>query len=463
MSYTQPWSEEAERALLCSVLIDQDAAAKAVQKISDREFFKLPHSKVFRAVQELFGAGAAVDVVTVSDKLKENGDFDEVGYPMLASLIEHTPSSENVDDYVGIVHDKYTLRRLLKACRKIEQTVQDDKGMTAREVLATAESEIFDVTAEVVKKDTRSARDILWPTLDAIEERIKHGGEIPGVPTGYLKLDRMTSGLKPGHLVIVAGRPSMGKTSLAMNIATNAAIQHDIHTVVFSLEMSEQELVERMISSVGKVNSQKLRIGRLDGDDHQRMADAAGLIADAPIFINDTARLTPLEIKASIKRVMAEQKVGMVIVDYIQLMSSGDLKTAHNRVTEMTRISRELKIIARELEVPIIAISQLNRGPEGRDDPRPVLSDLRESGAIEQDADIVMFVFREEVYTGPINKKGDDVTGVTELLVRKQRNGPIGTVLLTFEKEYTKFTDVAPGGEKVYTPKSEDADGFPFA
>jgi replicative DNA helicase len=453
----QPWSEEAERALLCSMLIDNDATAKAIQAIESDMLFKMSHSRMFGAMRDLFREGQTIDAVTVSEVLKSRGELDSAGgYAFIGRLIDVVPNANNVDSYAKIVKDKYTMRRLLKAASAIESAVENNSELTTHDILDIAEKEIFSVTADVVKKDTRTAKDILWETFDSIEERIRHGGRVPGVPTGFWRLDNMTAGLKPGQLVVIAGRPAMGKTSLALNVALNAAVRHDIGVALFSLEMSEGELMERMLSSEGSIDSQKLRIGELNDDMHKRLAKAGGLIAEAPIFINDSAGMTPLEMKANLRRLMTNNNIGLVIVDYLQLMYSGGKSS--NRTEEVGKISRDLKVMARDLEVPVIAVSQLNRGPENREDPRPMLSDLRESGSIEQDADVVMFVFREEVYTGPVNKKGENVAGKAELLISKQRNGPIGKLIMNFDGRFTRFeqADIATTRAISYDNEKED-------
>jgi len=438
-----PYSEEAERALLACALMDETACGQAIENVKARHFFKMAHSDTFSAIIEIVSAGGTVDVVTISDKLKDMGKLSSVGgFSFVGGLVDYIDSAENVKDYIRIVKDKHSLRSLLEACREIEQAVYKDSD--AEEILAFAENRIVYVVSDLVKKETKGVSDILWPTLEEIERRMENEGEIPGTPTGFRRLDQYTSGLKPGQLVTIAGRPAMGKTSLALNVALNAAVTHGVGVVVFSLEMNESELMERMLCSEARVDSTGLRVGRLSESEMKRLATAAGLINEAPIFINDSAGMTPLEMKSHVRRIQQTHEIGLVIVDYLQLMSLGDHRFTGNRVAEVSKLSRDLKVLARDLEVPVVALSQLNRGVEQRDEKRPLLSDLRESGSIEQDSDIVMFVFREEVYKGATNKKGENIEGKAEIIISKQRNGPTGKVSFDFHKEYTRFEEREP-------------------
>lgn len=438
-----PYSNEAEKSLLSAMLNSPKAAARAIEKLTTDELFHAAHRVIFSVMKDMYTHGLSIDSTTLVDQLKSRGRLDEVGGLMFVSDLLTYATPDNVDSYIKIVHDKYTLRRLLLASSRIESAVYEEGAIDARHALEVAESEVFSVSSDIVKTDVIDIRTAISQTFDALEERIDSGGRIPGVPSGFTYLDRMTAGFKPGQLIIVAGRPGMGKTSFALNTAMNAAINEGIGTVLFSLEMATEELTERMLSAEAEIDSQKLRIGDINEDTSAKLAHAAGMLAQAPIYINDSASMTPLEMRANLQRLMIDSptKIGLVIVDYLQLMTSGDPRLAANRVQDVTKISRDLKVLARDLSVPVVALSQLNRSVEGRDDKRPQLSDLRESGAIEQDADVVMFIHREELFTGPYNSKGDDVRGKAEVIVGKQRNGPIGKVTLRFAAEHTKFLD----------------------
>lgn len=435
-----PYSEEAERAALACALVDADACGKVVENLDTKHFLKIAHADTFSAIREIVQSGGTVDAVTISDKLKAMGRLDSVGgFVFVGDLLDYVSDSTNVQDYIKIVKDKFLLRSLLEACREIELAVYNESD--AEETLAYAENRIIDSVSDLVKKETKPVSDLLWDTLASIEKRMENPGEIPGTPTGFRMLDRVTSGLKPGQLITVAGRPAMGKTSFALNVALNAAVTHGVGTVLFSLEMSEGELMERMLCSDARIDSTGLRIGKLSDNEWTRLAESAGVINESPIFINDSAGMTPGEMKSHVRRLQQSYNIGLVIIDYLQLMSLSDHRFTGNRVAEVSKISRDLKVLARDLEVPVMALSQLNRGVEQRDEKRPLLSDLRESGSIEQDSDIVMFVFREEEYTGATNKKGENVEGKAEIIISKQRNGPTGKVSFEFHKEYTRFEE----------------------
>jgi replicative DNA helicase len=362
-----------------------------------------------------------------------------------------------VSEYIKIVDEKYTLRNLLRAVHDIQTAVETESDAT--EVMQFAEGRILDVISKEVRNDTRPVSDVLWETFDELEKRIEAGGDVPGVPMGFPRLDRVTSGLKEGQLITIAGRPAMGKTSFALNVALNASITHGVGTVLFSLEMGEMELMERMLSSEARVDSTGLRIGKLTEMELTRITEAAGLVNQAPIFINDSASMTPAGMRGHVRRLQQEHDIGLVIVDYIQLMSLGDHRFTGNRVAEVSKISRDLKVLARDLKVPIVALSQLNRGVESRDDKRPQLSDLRESGSIEQDSDIVMFVYRPEVYEGSHNKSGENIESEAEIIIRKQRNGPTGKVSFEFFKEYTRFEEKVTDVYTKHDDKGEQDEG----
>jgi replicative DNA helicase len=438
------------------MLMDEGSCAKALQDITPKHFFKMSHATVFEAIHAIVDSGSTVDTITLTDKLKTMGKLSSVGgLSFLGDLITYADTRGDVQEYVKIVQDKYTLRNLLTACGDIMTAISRESE--ADDVMRFAEGRILDVIAKEVKNETHKVSDILWDAFAQLEKRMADGGVVPGVPTGFTKLDRATSGFKPGQLITLAGRPAMGKTSFALNVALNAAITHGVPTVVFSLEMSESELMERMLSSEARIDSAGLRIGKLADYEMKRLVEAAGLISEAPIFVNDSAGMTPAEMRGHIRRLQQEYDIGLVVVDYLQLMSLGDNRFTGNRVAEVSKISRDLKVLARDLEVPILALSQLNRAVENRDDKRPQLADLRESGSIEQDSDIVMFIYRPEVYEGPVNKRGENIEMDAELIIRKQRNGPTGKVSFEFYKEYTRFEEKVQDVYESAEPKQEAA------
>ena len=437
-----PYSEEGELALLSCMLRDEESCVKALQEMSPIQFHRTANATVFEAIHEIVDSGGVVDSVTITDKLKSMRKLVSVGgHKFIGELITYADTHGDIREYIKIVQDKYTLRNLLVACGDIMSAV--DQESDANDVLRFAEGRILDIVAKEVKNETHRVSDILWDTFAELEKRMADGGVVPGVPTGFTNLDRATSGFKPGQLITLAGRPAMGKTSFALNVALNAAITHGVPTVVFSLEMSENELMERMLASEARIDSAGMRIGKMSDSEIKRLAEAAGLINEAPLFVNDSAGMTPAEMRGHIRRLQQEHDIGLVMVDYLQLMSLSDHRFTGNRVAEVSKISRDLKVIARDLEVPILALSQLNRGVENRDDKRPQLSDLRESGSIEQDSDIVMFVYRPEVYEGPTDKLGNNIETDAEIIIRKQRNGPTGKVSFEFFKEYTRFEEKA--------------------
>ena len=437
-----PASAEAEISVLGGMLIDRDAVARAVEHVNDAMFYRESHRRMFRAMARLFERGDAIDVVTLAEELKKTGELDGVGgLEYIAQLLDAVPTAANIEYHARIVREKALLRRLIDASTQIIRDVYEQGERNVDEILDQAESRIFQVAQSHAREGFVWIKEILWPTFEHIERLQESGSGITGVPTGYKDLDTMTTGLQKGDLIIVAARPSMGKTSLVMNVAQNAAIEHGTTVAIFSLEMSKEQLVQRLLCAEGRVDAQKLRRGRLSPDEYQRLAAAAGHLNTAPLWIDDSAGSTVLEMRAKARRLKSETDLGMVIIDYMQLMSSGG--RAENRVQEVSEISRGLKSLARELEVPVVALSQLSRAPEQRNDRRPQLSDLRESGSIEQDADVVMFLYRPEYYFGPVDKDGNSIEGQAELIMAKQRNGPTGTVPLFFHKAYTRFDSVA--------------------
>jgi replicative DNA helicase len=422
------------------MLLDQDAALKAAEFLDDTMFYREGHRLLFRAMIALTERGDVIDPVTLRDELARRGDLDRAGgMEYVAALIDVVPTAANVDYHAKIVRDKAVLRRLVEAATGIIQDVYDGRG-TAGEVLDNAEHRVFQVAQFRRSEEFSRIKELIWPTMERIEQLQSGAGSTTGVPSGFLDLDRLTAGFQRADLVIVAARPSMGKTALALNMVQHAAIEHNTGVAIFSLEMSKDALVQRLLCSEGLVDAQRLRRGQLRDDDYPKLARAAGLLGTAPIWIDDSASLTPLAMRSKARRLKAEHDIAMVIVDYLQLMQGpGD---SENRQQEISYISRSLKALAKELDVPVIAISQLSRAPEqrGGEHRRPQLSDLRESGAIEQDADVVCFIYRQEFYDGPVDPKtNESIEGIAEVIVGKQRNGPTGTVKLHFKKEFTRF------------------------
>jgi replicative DNA helicase len=363
----------------------------------------------------------------------------------LARLVDAVPTAANIEYHCRILKDKSVLRKLIEASTDIIQDAYVAPAGEVDDTLDRAEQRIFQIAQASERQGFVWIKEILWPTFERIEELQQSPGSVTGVAAGFPDLDNMTAGFQPGDLVVVAGRPSMGKTALALNFAQHAAIEQDVSVAIFSLEMSKESLVQRLLCAEGRVDSGRLRRGRLQDDEYARLATAAGHLNTAPIWIDDSPAITALEVRAKARRLAAETNLGMLVVDYLQLMAGP--RNVENRQQEISAISRSLKAVAKELNIPVIALSQLSRGPEQRTDKRPLLADLRESGAIEQDADVVMFVYREEAYRKDgdmLDDKGESLEGRAELIVGKQRNGPTGTVQLYFHKPYTLFESLAP-------------------
>ena len=441
-----PFSPEAEASVLGGMLIDGDAVSRVVEFVDDSMFYREAHRRLFRAMTRLFERGTVLDIVTVSEELKRAGELENAGgLEYLASLLDAVPTAANIEYHGRIVREKALLRRLIDAAHTIVRDVYDPGERAVEEILDQAEQRVFRVSESRAREGFVWIKEVLWPTFEHIEKLQETPGGVSGLATGFDDLDRMTSGLQPGDLAIVAGRPSMGKTSWVLNVAQTVAIEHDIPVAIFSLEMSKEQLVQRFLCAEGRVDAQRLRRGKLEPDEYLRLGRAAGHLNTAPIWIDDSATSNVLEMKAKSRRLKADADVGLIIVDYIQLMS-GSTRT-DSRVQEVSEISRGLKALARELEVPVIALSQLSRANEQRPDKRPQLSDLRDSGSIEQDADMVMFLYRPEYYSGPADKDGKSLEGKAELIVSKQRNGPTGTVKLFFHKAYTRFDSISRSSE----------------
>jgi replicative DNA helicase len=437
-----PWSPEAEISVLGGMLIDADAVAKAVELVNDSMFYREANRRLYRAMRRLFERGEAIDPVTLNEELRGSGELDAVGGPAyLAELMEAVPTAANIEYHGKILRDKALLRRLIEASSDTIREVYDASGETVEDVIDRAEQRIFTISQAGQRKGFVWIKEILWPAFEHIEKLQQAKGSVTGVPSGFPDLDNLTAGFQRSDLIVVAGRPSMGKTSLVLNFMQHVAIDHGIPVAFFSLEMSKEAIVQRLLCSEGQVNSSNLRRGRLTEQEYMQLATAAGHLNTAPIWVDDTPAITALELRAKARRLKAEVDLGMIVVDYLQLMRG---PRAENRVQEISAISGALKAVAKELEVPVVALSQLSRAPEQRTDHRPQLADLRESGAIEQDADVVLFIFRPEVYRREDSGlEGESLEGKAELIVGKQRNGPTGTIDLFFRKEFTRFESVS--------------------
>jgi replicative DNA helicase len=434
-----PQSIEAEQSVLGGLLIDNSSFERVADALTADDFYRREHRLIYNAIQALGEEGNPADVVTVSERLEKSGELEAAGgLAYIGSLANNTPSAANIAAYAAIVRENAILRELIRASSDISTVAYRPEGRHAAELLDYAESRVLEISEKGHRRgEFQPISRLLSKAVDRIDELYRSESAITGVSTGFSDLDEMTSGLQRSDLVIIAGRPSMGKTTLAMNIAENAAIGHKVPVAVFSMEMPGSQLAMRMMASLGRINSHRVRTGKLTDDDWPRLTSAVTLLNEAPIFIDDTPGLTPMELRARARRLKREHgTLGLVIVDYLQLMQSND--TNENRATEISNITRALKGLAKELEVPLIAMSQLNRSLEQRTDKRPVMSDLRESGAIEQDADVILFIYRDEVYNEDSSDKG-----VAEVIIGKQRNGPTGKVRLTFLGEYTRFENYA--------------------
>jgi replicative DNA helicase len=438
-----PYSEDAEQAVLSAMLMDQDAVVRASEFVDDSMFYAERHRRIFRAMVAIAERGSVVDPLTLADELGRKGELDAAGgKDFIGYLVDAVPTSANIEYHALIVREKAILRTLIQVSTQIVHDAFSGTS-TAVELLDEAESKIFQVSQQRKADGFMRIKELLWPTMERIEALSRGGKSITGVASGFNDLDEMTSGFQPADLIIVAARPSMGKTAFCLNLAQHAAIEDHVPVAFFSLEMSKESLVQRMLTSEARVDSQRLRRGMLRDDEFPMLARAAGILSSAPIWIDDSPGITLLEMRSKARRLKADSNIGMVIVDYLQLMQGHS--SAENRQQEVSQISRGLKALAKELGVPVIALSQLSRAPEQRTgDHRPQLSDLRESGAIEQDADLIMFLFRQEMYEGPVDKDGNSIEGKAELIVGKQRNGPTGLVNLHFYKQYTRFANWSP-------------------
>jgi len=440
-----PHSLEAEQSVLGGLMLDNDAADRIGDVVGTDDFYSDAHRIVYRHISQLIAEGKPADVVTVSEALASTQKLDYVGgLAYLGALAQNVPTAANIRHYANIVRERSILRQLAATATEIAESAFNPMGRNAKMVLDEAEAKVL----HIAEQGSRGAANFqsIGQVLPAVVERIEtlynrdDPSDVTGVPTGFADLDKMTSGFQPGDLVVVAGRPSMGKTALALNIGEYVALNTGMPVAVFSMEMGASQLAMRLIGSVGKLDQHKLRTGRLQNDDWDRLSNALGRLNEAPILIDETPALNAIEVRSRARRLMRQYgKLGLVIVDYLQLMQA--TTQGENRATEISEISRSMKSLAKELSVPVVALSQLNRSLEQRPNKRPVMSDLRESGAIEQDADVIVFIYRDEVYNAESPDKG-----TAEIIIGKQRNGPIGTVRLTFLGEFTRFESFATPG-----------------
>ena len=430
-----PHSLEAEQSVLGGIMLDAHVWDKVCDRIQSNDFYYPGHRTIFQAMQALLNRDKPLDVITLVDWLREQSKLEEVGDDTyLYELARNTPSVSNVVAYADIIRERSVLRQLIDVANAIASRAYSPEGMDTVQILDEAERNVFSIAESSPSvSGPVNIKSVLTSTVDRIDQLYHSTDSVTGLPTGYTDLDQMTSGLQPADLIVLAARPSMGKTSFAMNVAEHAAIKSQKPVLVFSLEMPAESLAMRMLSSLSRIDQHKIRTGNLQDDDWSRITSSIAMLSQAPMFIDDTPGLSPAEMRARARRIAKENgEIGLILVDYLQLMQMPG--QSENRTLEVSEISRALKGLAKELNVPVIALSQLNRSLEQRSDKRPVMSDLRESGAIEQDADVITFIYRDEVY----NEDSADM-GTAEIIIAKQRNGPIGKVRLTFQGQYTRF------------------------
>jgi replicative DNA helicase len=443
-----PHSIEAEQSLLGGLLLDNQAFDKIADLVAPDDFYRDDHRRLYRHIARLIEQGKPADVVTVAESVEASEDKDRTGGPAyLGSLAQNTPSALNIRRYAELVRERSVQRRLAQVATEIAESALSPSGKEVGQLLDEAETRILEV-GEKGQRGTQGFEEI-QPVLARVFERIDHlyqqenKSDVTGVPTGFIDLDEKTAGLQPGDLIIVAGRPSMGKTALALNMAENVAVDNGLPVAIFSMEMGASQLAMRMLGSIARVDQHKMRTGRLGDEEWSRLSSAMERLHNAPIFIDEAGALNSLELRTRARRMRRQcGKLGLVMVDYLQLMSSPNSGQNENRATEISEISRSLKALAKELETPVVALSQLSRAVEQRNDKRPMMSDLRESGAIEQDADVILFIYRDEVYY----PEKPEAKGRAEVIIGKQRNGPIGKVDLAFLGQYTRFENLAQGG-----------------
>jgi len=431
-----PNSIEAEIAVIGGLILDNEAWEQIADILQVNDFYNQEHRKIFSCIVNLVNDNVPFDVVTINEKANTGNDKSFSTY--LSEIINQTPSAANIKAYANIVREQSILRQLISVSNNLIEKSRDG-GIDSKALLDEAEQKIFNISEESLKANNgfQNINDLVKESLEQIEERAEKGESVTGVATGFSEFDNKTTGLQGGDLIIVAGRPSMGKTSFAMNLSEYASLKNDAVTAIFSMEMSGTQLSTRLISSMGRINQQKIRTGKLTDEDWPRLTNAVALLSKANIFIDDTPALTPTDIRARARRLKREKGLDLIVIDYMQLMQLTN--NSENRATELSEISRSLKALARELDVPVVALSQLNRSLENRTDKRPIMSDLRESGAIEQDADLIAFIYRDEVYNEDSADKGK-----AEIIIAKQRNGPIFKTTLTFLGECTRFENYTP-------------------
>lgn len=435
---TPPQDLEAEQSVLGGMLLSKDAIADVVEAIRGGDFYKPAHQTIYEAILDLYGRGEPADAITLSGELTKRGELGRVGgAPYLHTLISSVPTAANAGYYARIVSERAILRRLVEAGTRITQMGYADTG-EVDEVVDRAQAEIYAVTERRTSEDYAPLAEIMEGTLDEIEAIGSRGGSMVGVPTGFTDLDGLTNGLHPGQLIVVAARPGLGKSTLALDFARSASIKSGLTSVIFSLEMTRNEITMRLLSAEARVGLHHMRTGSLGDDDWTKLARKMSEVASAPLFIDDSPNMTMMEIRAKCRRLKQRHDLKLVVVDYLQLMSSG--KRVESRQQEVAEFSRALKLLAKELEVPVVALSQLNRGPEQRTDKKPMLSDLRESGSIEQDSDMVILLHREDAYERESPRAGE-----ADFIVAKHRNGPTATITVAFQGHYSRFVDMAHG------------------
>lgn len=435
-----PQNLEAEMAVLGSMLIAEEAISVAMETLDSDCFYKDTHRKIFEAVAGLYSVNKAIDLITLTDELKRNGALDEIGgASFLTALVNSVPTAANISHYVNIVKEKSILRSLINNATRVVSLCYESEG-NIEEVVDSAERLIFEVKDKRQKGSFLHLKEIVKDSIEIIDKLYQKKAHVTGIPSGFIDFDLKTAGLQPSDLIVIAGRPSMGKSALALGIAEYAGVIEKIPLAIFSLEMSKEQLVQRMLCSHARVDANKVRTGYLAVSDWPRLTAAAGKLSEAPIFIDDTPAISVMELRAKARRLKMHHDIQLIILDYLQLMRGSF--GIENRQQEISEISRSLKALARELNVPVVAVSQLSRAVESRQDHRPQLFDLRESGAIEQDADLVALILREEYYN-----PSEENRGLAEIMIAKQRNGPVGSLKLTFLKEYTRFENIAHSAE----------------